>query len=144
MSSAGSKDVTKPAPLLQTTVAAQHGASLADQLPTDKLLADTDAAAVSKQAPPQPEPARVADKTTTTATLKAPQAASKNKGWTRAPGEAENSSDDEEDGEAPGYEVVPRQASDDSDASSDDEDAKLNDLDADGKAEVPHLSMSNE
>ena len=82
----------------------------------------------------QPEPARMAGQTTATETVKDPVAAKSGRGWSDAQGEADSS--DGEDEEATGFEVVPQAASEDSDASSDDEDAKLNALDADGKAEV--------
>ena len=82
----------------------------------------------------QPEPVRVAGHTTATATVSDAAAAKTVTGWSDALAE-DGSSDDEDEGAA-GFEVVPQAASEDSDASSDDEDAKLNALDADGKAEV--------
>lgn len=92
------------------------------------------AAVAAAAAVQQPEPVRVAGQTTATATLSDAVAAKPRKGWSDALAE-DGSSDDEDEGAA-GFEVVPQAASEDSDASSDDEDAKLNALDADGKAEV--------
>lgn len=120
----------------------QATASAAEALSQEELSApgaappatSAPAAVAAAAAVQQPQPARVAGQTTATATLNDAVAAKTKKGWSDALAE-DGSSDDEDEGPA-GFEVVPQAASEDSDASSDDEDAKLNALDADGKAEV--------
>ena len=96
----------------------------------------TAAAAATMPEAQQPHPAKLAGQSGPAAGVEASDSSKAKKGWSDAGVHAEGDSSEGEDGDAGGFEVVPRDASEDSEASSDDEDARLNDLDADGKAEV--------